>query len=114
AGWIRADGGKLYVTCTGDFNDGSGQGIVEVDPSGKGSVTRSVHTPVSPSGLAVTASRIWFGDGGSGNVYAIDRGSFTVTAGPIALQCPSTGTYQTTNELAVLGGDVYALCSNGD
>jgi DNA-binding beta-propeller fold protein YncE len=114
AGWVRADGGKLYVTCSGDYHDGSGQAIVEVDPSGAGSVSRSVATPVSPSGMAVSPTRIWFGDASSGNIYAVDRGTFAVVAGPIALQCPTTGTYQTINELIVAQGDLWALCSNGD
>lgn len=114
AGWVRADGGKLYVSCSGDFNTGGGTAIVEVDPSGSGKVSRSVKTPVSPSGLAVAPSRIWFGDALSGNIYALDRGTFTIVAGPLALKCPATGTYQTINDLAVVNGDLYAICSNGD
>lgn len=113
AGWVRADGGKLYVTCSGDFNANpeTGTAIVEVDPAH--GVTRTVKTPVSPSGLAVTPTRLWFGDAGSGNVYAVDRGTFTIAAGPLATQCPATGNYQQLDDLVVLGGDIYALCSNG-
>src|SRR5260370_581728 len=70
AGWVRADGGKLYVSCSGDFNTGGGTAIVEVDPSGAGSVSRSVQTPVSPSGLAVA----------------------TPTAAPVRCSCPPRAT----------------------
>ena len=110
--WIREDGGKLYVTCTGDaFNTGDGEAILEVDPS-TAKVTRAVTVPTSPSGLAITPSRIWFGDAFTGNVYAIDRSTFTLVAGPLPIACPSTGTYVTTNEVIYVHGDVYAACSN--
>src|SRR5262249_18239905 len=72
----------------------------------------SVKVPTSPSGLAITANDIWFGDAFSGNVYAIDLHTFTVTAGPMAIPCPGTGTYFTTNDVIFAGGDVWAACSN--
>ena len=109
--WIRGDGGKLYVTCTGDaFVSGAGEALVEVDPA-TNAVTRSVPAPTSPSGLAITSSRIWFGDAFSGNVYAIDRASFTIVAGPLPIPCPS-GSYTTTSDVILVQGDVYAVCSN--
>jgi hypothetical protein len=110
--WIRHDGGKLYVTCTGDaFGTGAGEALLEVDPS-SGNVTKKFTAPTSPSGLAITPSKIWFGDALSGNVYAIDRNTFAQVAGPIAIPCPTTGTYFTTNDVIVVQGDVYAICSN--
>jgi streptogramin lyase len=110
--WIRDSGGKLYVTCTGDaFGTGLGEAIVEVDPA-SGAVTRAVTVPVSPSGLALAPNRIWFADATSGNVYAIDRASFTVVAGPLPIACPTTGTYLTTNDVILVQGDLYATCSN--
>lgn len=110
--WIRDNGGKLYVTCTGDaFGSGAGESIVEVDPN-TGAVTRTAPAPTSPSGLAITPTKIWFADAFSGHVYAIDRGTFTVVAGPLAIPCPATGSYYTTNDLILVQGDLYAVCSN--
>lgn len=115
--WIRENGGKLYVTCAGytDFahpdQPPRGEAIVEVDPAA-GLATRSVALPTSPSGLAVTEGRIWFGDAFSGALYAVDRQSFTVVAGPLSIPCPSTGTYTTTNDVILVQGDLYAACSN--
>jgi len=124
---IADSGGKLYVTCSGynkDFSNPNstltGTAIVEVDP-GTGAVTRSVLTPnapyapygpVGPVGLAVTSSKIWFGDAYSGAVYAVDLGSFKVTAGPVSIPCPGTGSYFTTNDVKLVQGDLYAACSN--
>jgi hypothetical protein len=110
--YVRDDGSKLYVSCTGDiFGTGKGSSLLEADP-GTGNVTRSVKTAIGPSGFAITPGKIWFGDSQSGNVYALDRGTFTVTAGPLHIPCPSTGTFQTTNDVISVGGDLYAACSN--
>jgi hypothetical protein len=114
AGFVRAAEGKLYVTCGGDFRDGSGTAIVEVDPGtdpSKASVTRSVKVTTSPAGVAVASTRIWFGDAYAGKVYAIDKTSFTVVGAPVSIQCPAAG-YATTNDVAIIGGDLYAICSN--
>lgn len=108
---VRQSNGLLYVTCTGDFSTGAGQAIVEVDPAA-GKVTRTAKLPTSPSGLAITSARVWFGDALSGKVYAIDRSSFALAAGPLSLPCPTTGTYLTTNDVMLIQGDVYAACSN--
>jgi hypothetical protein len=109
--FVRAADSKLYVSCSGDFNDGSGTAIVEVDPVAA-TATRSVSTPTSPAGVAIGSTRIWFGDAYSGKVYAIDKASFTVVATPVSLSCPAAGSYKTTNDVAVIGGDLYAICSN--
>jgi hypothetical protein len=115
---IGEAGGKLYVACSGykkNYLDPEstriGAAIVEVDP-GTRAVTRSVTIPASPSGLAITASKIWFGHAYSGQVYAVDRASFTVAAGPLAVPCPTKGDYFTVNDLKLVQGDVYAACSN--
>jgi len=111
AGWVRVADGLLYVTCSGDFNTGAGTAVVEVNPSGQGTVTKRFAAPVSPAGVAITANRVWFGSGLSGAVYGLDRATFTLAAGPITLACPATS-YKTTNDLAVVNGDLYAICSN--
>jgi hypothetical protein len=111
-GWVRAGGDRLYVTCSGDFNTGQGTAIVEVDPSGQGSVPRRFATSTSPAGVAATSSRVWFGDAFSGAVYALDRSTFTAAGGAVPLTCPTEGKYQTVNDLAIIGGDLYAICSN--
>ena len=114
--FIRDDGSKLHVSCTGDiFGTGKGSGFVEVDP-GTGNVTRAVKTAVGPSGFAITGSKIWFGDAQAGNVYALDRATFAVTAGPLPIPCPSTGGppngFYSTSDVLLVNGDLYAACSN--
>jgi DNA-binding beta-propeller fold protein YncE len=116
--FVRATASHVYATCSGDFNDnGAGSAIVEIDPATH-SVTRSVATPagsfgslVSPSGLAEGPTRFWFGDAASGQVFAVDKAAFTV-AGPFPISCPTTGTFVSTGDVLVAGGDLYALCSN--
>lgn len=111
AGWIHAADGLLYVTCSGDFNTGGGTAVVEVNPSGQGTVKKRFTTPVSPAGVAITSNRVWFGSALSGAVYALDRATFALAAGPVTLTCPASG-YQTTNDLAFVNGELYAICSN--
>ncbi|MGZ6142541.1 MAG: hypothetical protein ACXWLM_04340, partial [Myxococcales bacterium] len=114
---VRDDGGKLYVTCSGftDYSNPSatlqGAALLEVDP-GTGAVTRSLALPTSPAGLAMTPSRIWFGDALTGHLYAVDRGSFTLATSAIAIPCPTTGNYVTTSDVILVKGDLYAACSN--
>jgi hypothetical protein len=109
---VREGSGKIYVTCSGDFHDGSGRAIVEVDPSA-GKVTRTVKLTTQPSGIAFGPSRLWFGDAYTGGVYAIDLSTFTAaTAQSLPIACPTTGTYQTTNDIMAIQGDLYAACSN--
>jgi hypothetical protein len=112
AGWVRPADGLLYVTCSGDFNTGSGTAVVEVNPSGQGTVTKRFAAPVSPAGVAITANRVWFGSAFSGAVYGLDRATFTIAAGPITVTCPTTGNYQTTSDVIVANGELYAICSN--
>src|SRR5205085_11474861 len=99
------------VSGAGGSSDGAGTAIVEVDGS-SAAVTRTTATPTSPAGVAIASSKIWFGDAYGGKVYSIDKSTFAVAAAGIPLQCPTTGTYSTTNDVAVIGGDLYAICSN--
>jgi hypothetical protein len=115
AGLVRLAGNFLYVSCAGNFdfnNPPKGQAIVEVNPA-TNAVTRTLTSlPTSPSGFAAGPTRYWFGDGEGGNVYAIDPATFTVAAGPLAIPCPTTGTFSFTGDVMVLNGNLYALCSN--
>ena len=114
--FVRDDGQKLYVTCSGykQFDEPPsalrGNALVEVDPA-SGAVTRSLTLPTSPMGLAITPDKIWLGDAYGGDVYAVDRRTFKVTIAPTAIPCPATS-YQTTTDVILVGGDVYAACSN--
>ncbi|HEX4385645.1 MAG TPA: hypothetical protein VH083_21940 [Myxococcales bacterium] len=111
-GFVRAAGNFLYAVCGGDFGfPANGQAIVEVNPA-TAAVTRSVAVETSPAGFAAAATRYWFGDAFGGNVYAIDPATFTVVAGPLPIPCPTTGNFFTTNDVMVLNGNLYAICSN--
>jgi hypothetical protein len=122
---ITDAGGKLYVACSGykDYSvPGStliGTAIVEVDPV-SGAVTRSVATPVGPAGLAITSGKIWFADASSAHLYALDRGSFTITGDPLSIPCAATGTgpgqvlWVFVSNVIVVQGDLYAACSNSN
>lgn len=108
-GFVRAAGGKLYVSCSSDYN-GHGAAIVELDPA-TAQVTRRAATPVGPTGVAVAASKIWFGNGAAGSVYSIDRTTFAVSATPQPLSCP-TGGFPYVPDLAVVNGDLLVICSS--
>src|SRR5216684_2549712 len=86
AGFVRAAGGKIYVTCSGDYNTGTGTAILEVDPAG--AVSRRVSTSTSPVGVAVATDKIWFGDAFAGKAGAI-KGDAQV--GPVAVEMAETG-----------------------
>jgi hypothetical protein len=111
-GWVRTGGDRIYVTCSGDFNTGGGTAVVEVDPSGSGTVTHRFATSTSPAGVAATATRVWYGDAFAGAVYPLDRATLTAAGPAVPITCPTSGTYQTVNDLAIIGGDLYAVCSN--
>jgi DNA-binding beta-propeller fold protein YncE len=118
-GVVRADGTLVYVTCGGDFKDGSGQALVEVDTT-TNAVTRRVALPVPPTGVTVGPSRIWIGDALNGDLYAVDKTTFALVAGPVTAPCPPVPTaanpdpsyYQTINEVLAIGDNLYVLCSN--
>lgn len=125
-GHIAADGSKLYLSCSGSFSDNSGRGVVEVDPSGAGSVSRRAVVPsgFAPGALAVAPGKIWIGDVNSASLISIDRGSFTVADGGVAhpaIQLPCTAAYTYVSSLAVVkgnpvlvGGQPIALTAAGD
>ena len=112
AGFVRVADTKLLVTCGGDYNTGTGTAVVEIDPA-TSAVTRSLTLPSSPSGVAISPTRLWLGDATSGKVYPVDRQSFSLAGAPVTLQCPATG-YATVNDLLVVGTDLFALCTNNN
>lgn len=115
-GSVRTDGTMLYVTCTGAFG-GGGQALVEVDPaSAKATRTLTLAAAQAPSGLAVTASKVWIGLSSTASLISVDRASFALADGSTAhpsidLQCPHQ-VYQYAPDLLAVGSDLYALCSS--
>jgi hypothetical protein len=118
-GVVRADSGKLYVACTGDFSGTTpGRGLAEVDPAVP-AVTRFVVTPSGsvPSGVAVTAQKIWMGDSITPQLISVDRASFTPVDGAsgahpaIPVPCPSSGQFPYVPYVGIVNGDLYALCA---
>jgi hypothetical protein len=108
AGVVRADGTHLYVTCGGNFDDGSGQALVEVDPAA-GKPSRSVALQHSPSGIAFAQATIWVGANDGATILGVDRTSFQVTQ-TVAVPC-GAGAYSYVPDVAVVGGFLYALCA---
>ena len=115
-GVVREASGKLYVTCSGDFSGADvGRALVEVDP-GTGLMTRRAAIPdgLVPTGLAVGPSKIWIGDSNSQTVFSVDRATFVADAPAkaLTLTCPQPPkTFPYVPDLAVLFGDLYALCA---
>ena len=118
-GVVRADAGKLYVACSGDFSGTTpGRGVFEVDPATK-AVSRGLVTPegIVPSGVAVTAGKIWLGDSITPQLVSIDRTTFTAADGAdaghpaIPVPCPSTGQFPFVPYVGIVNGDLYALCA---
>lgn len=110
-GYLRAAGGKLYVSCSADFS-GPGSSLVEVDGTGK--VTRIVALTTPPTQVAVSATKVWYGDAMSDMVRSIDLATFQTTTDAIELGC-KTGTegypYHLVQDLLLEGSDLYALCA---
>ena len=113
-GSVKADGGKLYVSCGGPFGVATGRALIEVDPSGAGSVKRVATIPgdFAPGPVAVVGNRIWVGDGGSDRVLGFDRTSFTADAAPISLNCGTSFPY--VPNLLNVGSDLYVICAASD
>lgn len=120
AGHLASDGKQLYVTCSGGFSDSSGSAIVEVNPAGSGSVGRHASGPAGfvPGALAVAPGKVWVGDVNSATLISIDRSSFTLAdgagAGHPAIQLPCTASFTYVSSMAIIGGDLYALCGATD
>jgi hypothetical protein len=122
-GVVRQDSQKLYVACAGDFSGTTpGRGVFEVDPATK-AVTRGLVTGEGyvPSGVAVTATKIWLGDGGpTPRLISIDRATFAAADGadaghpPIPVPCPSTGQFPFVPYVGIVNGDLYALCGSSE
>ena len=119
-GVIRQDAQKIYVACGGDFSGtvAGGQAVVEVDLTSR-ALTRAAAAPegVVPSGVAVTAGKIWFGDSVTPQLLSVDRATFTLADGAgagqpaIALPCPTTGKFPFVPYVGIVAGDLYALCA---
>jgi len=117
-GAVRADGTMLYVTCGGDFSSNTGRALVEVDPTAaKATRTRTLAADEAPSGLALTANKVWIGLSSSASLISVDRTTFALADGPgaahqsIQLECPHK-IYAYVADLLTVGSDLYALCSS--
>ena len=121
-GVVRADSEKLYVACSGDFSGVTpGRGVFEVDPASK-AVSRGLVTPegLVPSGVAVTATKVWLGDSNAPQIFSVDRSTFAAADGsdaahpPIPVPCPSTGQFPFVPYVGIVSGDLYALCATSE
>ena len=118
-GVVRADSGKIYVVCAASF-DGTdpSRALVEVDP-GTRTVSRRAAIPQGtvPSGVALTATRIWIGDSLTPQLLSFDRATFAPVDGadaahpPIPAKCPTEGQFPYVPYVGIVGGDLYALCA---
>ena len=115
-GAMTVDGGKIYVSCWGPYGVATGKALLEVDPSGAGSVKRVATVPAgfSPGPVAVVGNRIWLGDGGGGRVLGFDRTSFAADAAPIALKCAGSSQFPFVSNLLTVGSELYVLCAATD
>ena len=120
-GVVRADAGKLYVVCSGDFSGSTpGRGLLEVDAAAA-AVSRIVVTPsgIVPSGVAVATPKIWLGDSHTPQLVSVDRTTFTAVDGAdgahpaIPVPCPSGG-FPYVPYVGIVSSDLYALCATGD
>ncbi len=117
SGAVRAGGANLYVACSGHFSSSDGRALVEVDPaSATAKRTLTLSAANTPSSLAVTTGKIWMGLSSAATVIGVDRASFTLAEGSdaatgVALDCPHQ-IYAYVPDLAVVGSDLYALCSS--
>jgi len=118
-GALRVDSGKIYVVCAASF-DGSdpSRALVEVDPASRTASRRAaIPQGAVPSGVAATSTRIWIGDSLVPQLLSFDRATFAPVDGAgadhpaIAAKCPSEGQFPYIPYVAVIGGDLYALCA---
>jgi hypothetical protein len=117
-GVIRQDSQKMYVACAGDFTGtvAGGQAVVEVDLARR-ALARALTAPagVVPSGVAVTAAKIWFGASMPPQLLSVDRATFTLADGAdgahpaIAVPCPGEPSF--VPYVGIVAGDLYALCA---
>jgi len=120
-GFVRADGNKVYLPCSGDFSGtDSGRALVEVDPAGAGSVTRRAAIPSGwvPNGIAVGPAKIWIADSLTTSLISVDRTTFMAadgagTAPAIKLACDSPQQkFSYLSDAAIISGDLWALCAS--
>jgi len=118
-GALRVDSGKIYVVCAASF-DGSdpSRALVEVDPASRTASRRAaIPQGAVPSGVAATSTRIWIGDSLVPQLLSFDRSTFAAVDGadaahpPIAAKCPNEGQFPYIPYVAIVGGDLYALCA---
>ncbi len=114
-GSVRDSNGKLYAPCSGDFSGQDGaRALVEVDP-GSAKVTRRAAIPSGfvPNGVAAGPAKIWMGDAKALRVFSVDRATFTADdpAGALPLVCPKKN-FSYVADVAILFGDLYALCAS--
>ena len=117
-GFVRDSNAKLYVPCAGDFSGSdNGRALVEVDP-GTAQVTRRAAIPngLVPNGVAPGLTKIWMGDSFTLRVFSVDRATFVADdpAKALTLTCPQTPStgYSYVADVAILFGDLYALCAS--
>lgn len=118
SGVVKADAGKLYVACSGNYNATSGpdRALVVVDGS-TNAVVRTVAMPagVLPGALALASTKIWLGNQTGPSLVSVDRTSFAVVDGasgtPLAVNCTDKTTSYI-SDAAVYGGDLYVLCGS--
>ena len=114
-GFVRDSNGKLYAPCSGDFSGQDGaRALVEVDP-GSAQVTRRAAIPAGfvPNGVAAGPTKIWMGDALALRLFSVDRNSFTADdpAKALTLVCPKKS-FSYVADVAILFGDLYALCAS--
>src|SRR3954469_5086899 len=115
-GVISTDGTSLFVACGGDFNSTSGRAVAQIDlarPDSPQITTLAAED--APAGMAVMADRIWLGLAGTSTIVALARSTTPAhVIARISLSCPQTPNtgYGYAPDLAVVGNDLYALCSS--
>ena len=115
-GVIRTDGTSLFVACGGDFNSTTGRAIAQIDPARpEVSQITTLTAEDAPAGMAVMPGRIWLGLAGTSALVALDRSTTPArVVAHVALACPQTPNtgFGYAPDLAVVGNDLYALCSS--
>jgi hypothetical protein len=113
SGALKADGDKLFVTCTGSYSaDPSGRGVSEVTASTQAVRHLAMTDGFQPAAVAVTASKVWVGDVGAARVQRLDRTGLTLDGPPVTLPCANTASlFFYVSDLLVVGGDLFVLCA---
>jgi len=106
--------------CSGSFDPTDpSRALLEVDPTSR-AVTRRAAIPdgTVPSGIALTATKIWIGDqGGTNQLLSFDRATFAPLDGAdpahpaLPVACPTDGQFPYVPFVGIVGTDVYALCA---